>query len=120
VRQDGRGESRLASAILLGFAEIRSGERNDLSELPRTPVPRGQPVRIVRGVRQQAAPRRPSSNTSVAASVDGARYLCSYYNILVQLRAERGVASCGGLQPLPQEAGAPPARHYDLAARSSL
>jgi ABC-type nitrate/sulfonate/bicarbonate transport system substrate-binding protein len=30
---------------------------------------------ISRGVRQQAAPRRPSSNTSVAASVDGARYL---------------------------------------------
>jgi len=31
------------------------------------------------------------------------------------------VASCGGgLQPLPREAGTPPARHYDLAARSSL
>src|SRR5216683_3817918 len=37
------------------------------------------------------------------------------------LKAERGVASCGGgSQPRPGRPGTPPARHYDLAARSSL
>src|SRR5262249_34911059 len=38
------------------------------------------------------------------------------------LKAERGVASCGGrlVTVCPGRPGAPPARHYDLAARSSL
>jgi hypothetical protein len=37
------------------------------------------------------------------------------------LNAEQGVASRGnGSQPLHWEAGKPPARHYDLAVRSSL
>src|SRR5262252_1262746 len=38
------------------------------------------------------------------------------------LKAERGVASCGGrlVTARPGRPGTPPARHYDLAARSSL
>src|SRR5262245_42872032 len=38
------------------------------------------------------------------------------------LKAERGVASCGGrlVTVRPGRLGTPPSRHYDLAARSSL
>ena len=38
------------------------------------------------------------------------------------LKAERGVASCGGrlVTAGPGRPGKSPARHYDLAARSSL
>src|SRR5262249_9133704 len=38
------------------------------------------------------------------------------------LKAERGVASCDGrlVTVCPGRPGTPPARHYDLAARSSL
>src|SRR5262249_33960145 len=38
------------------------------------------------------------------------------------LKAERGVASCGRrlVTACPGRPGTPPARHYDLAARSSL